>query len=328
MRWMVTGTSGHLGEALVRMLRAEGHETIGLDLLPGQFTDIRASITNPEVVAEAMTGVTHVLHTATLHKPHIGTHSRQAFVETNVTGTLVLLEAAARAGIRAFVFTSTTSTFGNALVPGAGAPAAWITEDVAPQPKNIYGATKLAAEALAEAAARRDGLPVVILRTSRFFPEEDDRRKMRESYSDANLKVNEFLNRRVDLEDAARAHLLAADRAPDLGFARFLVSAPSPFLPEDTLVLRTDPETVVENRVSGFRAIYRDLGWRMFDDIARVYDSSAAVTALGWRPTYDFSHVLTQLRAGETFGSALASTVGIKGYHDETFTDGPYPVES
>jgi nucleoside-diphosphate-sugar epimerase len=45
-----------------------------------------------------------------------------------------------------FVFTSTTSAFGRALTPQAGDPAAWITEDVAPQVKNVYGATKTAAE--------------------------------------------------------------------------------------------------------------------------------------------------------------------------------------
>ena len=70
-----------------------------------------------------------VFHTATLHKPHIATHIRQDFIDTNITGTLNMLEEAA-AGVQVFVFTSTTSVFGDALVPPAGMPAAWITEDV------------------------------------------------------------------------------------------------------------------------------------------------------------------------------------------------------
>lgn len=97
-----------------------------------------------------MRGVAAVLHTATLHKPHVATHPRQDFVDTNVTGTLCLLEEAASAGVTAFVYTSTTSTFGEALRPPAGAPAAWVTEDVEPVPRNIYGVTKTAAEDLCE----------------------------------------------------------------------------------------------------------------------------------------------------------------------------------
>ena len=154
------------------------------------------------------------MHAATLHKPHVGSHRRQDFVDTNVTGTLNLLEEAVAAGVGRFVFTSTTSAFGRALVPPAGAPAAWITEDVAPVPRNVYGVTKTAAEDLCELVHRDHGLPCLILRTSRFFPEADDRDDVRAAYDDANLKVNELLYRRVDLEDVVSAHRLALERAP------------------------------------------------------------------------------------------------------------------
>ncbi len=56
-----------------------------------------------------------MFHAATLHKPHIATHSRQDFVDTNITGTLLLLEEAATAGVESFVYTSPTSVFGDAL---------------------------------------------------------------------------------------------------------------------------------------------------------------------------------------------------------------------
>jgi len=69
-------------------------------------------------VRQALSGTDAVLHTATLHKPHVGSHPRQAFVDTNITGTLTLLEEAVRAEVGRFVFTSTTSTFGRALTPG------------------------------------------------------------------------------------------------------------------------------------------------------------------------------------------------------------------
>ena len=111
------------------------HDVVGLDLLDSAYTDVSASVTDRAAVRAAMAGVDAVLHTATLHKPHVMSHARQEFVDTNVTGTLVLLEEAVAAGVGAFVHTSTTSAFGRALTPGEGAPAAWITEDVVPRPR-------------------------------------------------------------------------------------------------------------------------------------------------------------------------------------------------
>src|SRR5262245_3299121 len=137
MKILVTGSTGHLGEALLRTLCKSNHEVVGLDIVTSPFTSTIGSITDRSCVRQCMRGVDAVLHTATLHKPHLVTHSKQDFVNTNITGTLNLLEEAVSAGVRSFVFTSTTSAFGGALAPPAGAPAAWVTEDVRPVPRNI-----------------------------------------------------------------------------------------------------------------------------------------------------------------------------------------------
>src|SRR5260370_2716074 len=142
MKVLVTGSSGHLGEALVRTLLDLHHEVVGLDIIASPFTTHVGSITDRFFVRRCMSGVQTVFHPATLHKPHVATHRRQDFVDTNISGTLNLLEEAVTAGVESFVYTSTTSVLGDALAPPRGPPAAWITEEPTPVPKNIYGVTK------------------------------------------------------------------------------------------------------------------------------------------------------------------------------------------
>jgi UDP-glucose 4-epimerase len=326
MRILVTGSAGHLGEALMLTLRHSDHEAIGLDLKSSPATQRVGSITERDFVRQCMPGVDAVLHTATLHKPHVASHSRQAFVDTNITGTLNLLEEAVAAGVKSFVYTSTTSTFGHALTPPEGAPAAWITEEVVPVPKNIYGVTKLAAENLCELFHRTTRLPCIILRTSRFFPEEDDNAGLRRAFDGTNLKVNEFLYRRADIEDIVSAHMLAVQKAAAIGFGRYIISATSPFTPADLQQLRTDAPAVVRRYAPGYEAEYRRRGWQMLPTIERVYVNELARVQLGWQPRYDFNAILQRLSAAADFLSPLARAVGSKGYHGEVFTEGPYPV--
>ena len=327
MKVLVTGSSGHLGEALVRTLRDLQYEVAGLDLLDSPFTTHVGSIADRYRVRRCMSGVQAVFHAATLHKPHVATHSRQDFVDTNVTGTLNLLEEAAAAGVESFVYTSTTSVFGNALVPPGDAPAAWITEEVNPVPRNIYGVTKAAAEDLCELFHRNQGLRCIVLRTSRFFPEDDDNRKVRQEFSDANAKANEYLYRRVDIEDVVSAHLLAAEQAAAVGFRKYIVSATTPFRRSDMAELRVNAPLVVRQRVPEYEAEYGRRQWRMFPSIDRVYANERARNELGWAPRYDFNSILEQLKADEDMRSPLAQLVGSKGYHAQVFSDGPYPVE-
>ena len=109
MKILVTGSAGHLGEALMRTLAGSEHNAVGCDVRASPYTRHVGSVADRAFAARCMDGVDAVLHTATLHKPHVGTHTRQAFVDTNVSGTLTVLEAALANRVSSVIFTSTTS---------------------------------------------------------------------------------------------------------------------------------------------------------------------------------------------------------------------------
>ena len=177
-----------------------------------------------------------------------------------------------------------------------------------------------------DAAHEDHGLPILILRTSRFFLEVDDRKAVREAYADENIKANEYLYRRVDLEDAVEAHLAALRRAHKIRYGRYIVSATTPFTPDHLAGIRVDAGATVVQLYPNLADIYGRLGWRMFPSIDRVYVNAKARSELGWRPRIDFGEVLRRLDRDEDVRSTLAREVGTKRYHDRTFRDGPYPV--
>jgi nucleoside-diphosphate-sugar epimerase len=324
MKILVTGSSGHLGEAIIRLLQDSSHEYVSIDTKPSEYTTHVGSITDKERVKNCMEGIDAVLHTATLHKPHVVTHSNQEFIDTNVSGTLNLLEQAKEQNVKAFIYTSTTSTFGDMLTPQKNEPAIWITEETSSIPKNIYGVTKSAAEDLCQLFHRNHRMPCLVLKTSRFFPDVDDKKELRDSYEDANLKANEYLYRRVDIEDAATAHLLAIEKAPEIGFGKYIISATTPFTKQDLVGLHADAPSVVAKYFPDYTDIYQE--WKMVPRIDRVYVNEKARTELGWTPKYDFGYILHCLERGQDYRSSLSIAVGEKAYHSEKFEHGPYPV--
>lgn len=304
MKILVTGSSGWLGQTLVPRLARDGHEVIGLDPEPGATTSVVGSVVDRALVRRIVRdeGITAIVHAAARHKPHIETHDNSEFVAVNVQGTLNLLEEAVAPGspVDRFVFTSTTSLMISQEIrdgkAGGAKAAVWIDETMAPlKPRNIYGVTKLAAEELCRLFNHLHGLPVLVLRTSRFFPEEDDMAHAIVQ-SGENTKANEFLFRRLSVEDAAEAHVLALSKAKEIGFDTFIVSAPTPFHREDCHDLITDAPAVVARLFPEYRTLYERRGWTMFDTIDRVYDATKAERVLGFRCRTDFAALLAGLR--------------------------------
>ena len=297
MRILLTGSSGWLGRFLAPMLRARGDVVVGLDVAPGADTDVIGSVADRGLIDRVFAGhgVEAVIHGGALHKPDIVRYPAQAFVDVNVSGTLNLLEAAAKAGHDRFVFTSTTSLMISQAIRNELADhAVWLDESSGPlEPRNIYGVTKLAAEQLCRLANLENGLNCIVLRTSRFFPEDDDTHR---DLSGENMKANELLHRRLTVEDAARAHVAALDRAPEIGFGSFIVSAPTPFDRRECDELKRDAAAVIARHFPDAPALYAAKGWELPKSIGRVYDAALAGKLLGFRCETDFGTVLDALR--------------------------------
>lgn len=268
--------------------------------MAGEGTDVVASVADRDVVRRAIAanGIEAIIHGGALHKPDIERYDREAFIAVNVCGTFNLLEEAVAQGVGRFVLTSTTSLMISQSIrgglAGGAAKAAWLTENMSPEPRNIYGVTKLSAEHLCRLYYLQFGLPVIVLRPARFFPEADDMAHAI-AQSDENTKANEFLFRRLTVEDAAEAHVVALEKAPSIGFDTFIVSAPTPFSPDDCGALINDAPRVVARYFPDFQRIYEPRGWTMFQSIDRVYDASRLRDRLGFVCRTGFAQVLAGL---------------------------------
>ncbi len=308
MNILVTGSSGWLGQTLVPRLARDGHKVIGLDPEAGATTAVSGSEVVGSVVDRALVrriirdeGIEAIVHAAARHKPHIETHDNSEFVAVNVQGTLNLLEEAVAEGSKVdrFVFTSTTSLMISQQIrdgrAGGATEAIWIDEEMAPlRPRNIYGVTKLAAEELCRLFNHLHKLPVLVLRTARFFPEEDDMAHAI-AQSGENTKANEFLFRRLSVEDAAEAHVVALAKAREIGFDTFIISAMTPFGREDCRELIADAPSVVARYFPDYPALYVQRGWTMFQSIDRVYDAGKAARKLGFTCKTRFQQILDSL---------------------------------
>jgi UDP-glucose 4-epimerase len=297
MRVVVTGSSGRVGRAIWVRLVADGHDVVGFDAAPSSTAAVVARLDDDVALRRALAGADAVVHAAALHAPHVGTCSEADFRRVNVDGTRALLDAAAAAGARRIVFTSTTALYG-AAAEGVTA-AAWIDESTTPQPQTIYHCTKLEAEALLAEAARASGPSLRVLRMSRCFPEP------------APAMAVLRLHRGVDARDVAAAHALALAHAGEAA-ETFVVSGATPFRREDAAMLAQQADTVLRLRAPALCAAFAARCWPLPRAIDRVYDPARALARFGWTPRHDWTAVLDALDDGSSevlparAGAALA----------------------
>ena len=170
---LITGADGFIGSHLTEALVRAGHEVRAFVLynsfgswgwldhcgadVQGQFKVFAGDIRDPHGVREAMTGCDAVLHLAALIAIPYSYHSPDTYVDTNIKGTLNMLQAARDLGVQRVIHTSTSEVYGTArFVP--------ITEKHPLQGQSPYSASKIGADQLAYSFFASFGLPVVIAR--------------------------------------------------------------------------------------------------------------------------------------------------------------------
>ena len=173
MKVLVTGADGFIGSHLTEVLVRAGHEVRAfvfynsfnswgwLDQctadVKGQFEVFAGDIRDPHGVRTALRGCEAVLHLAALIAIPYSYHSPDTYVDTNIKGTLNVVQAARELGVAKVVQTSTSEVYGTArFVP--------ITEEHPLQGQSPYSASKIGADQIALSFHRSFGVPVVILR--------------------------------------------------------------------------------------------------------------------------------------------------------------------
>ncbi len=282
MHILLTGSSGRIGRAIQAELGA-AYQVTGIDRLPAPGTHEVVDLRHTRSIVPLLRGVDAVIHCAALHAPQVGVVADAEFIAVNVDATRRLAEAAREAGVRRFVYTSTTALYGDASSP-AGA-AGWVDEDLAPQPRTIYHRSKLAAEQVLAEVCVPAGIVLTCLRMSRCFPEP------------APLMAAFRLHRGIDARDVASAHV-AALALSHAGTRTFVISAPTPFERGDLGALKSDAPAVLAQRAPALVAAFRARGWELPASIDRVYSPARALAVLDWQPRHGWESVLLALDVG------------------------------
>ncbi|MBD1394001.1 NAD-dependent epimerase/dehydratase family protein [Mucilaginibacter glaciei] len=280
MKVWVTGSSGQLGKATVKLLRQHGHTVFGVDLIPAATTDQILDIKDRAAIEESTEGFDAIIHTAAIHGKHYElNYPRETFIETNIGGTLNLLNACVKNKINRFLYTSTTSIYGSAMVDAD--KAVWVDETLIEQPRDIYDISKQTAEQLCKDFFYKEGLQTSVYRVGRFLPEAD------------NLRINHRLYRGLDERDGAEALRLALG-VTFADFEVFNISSGSPFGQHELVSIKHSPKEVILNHYPEAEEIYRAKGWEFPGSIDRVYVCDKAKRCLGYQPEYTFGYLLHQ----------------------------------
>jgi UDP-glucose 4-epimerase len=285
---VVTGAGGNLGRVAIPALQTYGHDVRAVDFRSEVDGALHADLRDPADVRRAVAGADAVVHAAALHGVHLDRYEPADYWATNVTATFNVYEAAREAGVRRVVLCSSMAVY------GAGAERtneSWavVTEDVEPQPTDVYGLSKLLCEQLGRHYARVHSITTVALRFGMFVPETFERYGFR------------LLFGGVDDRDVAQAVALALGHEPAGGFAAYNVMAETPFADADARLLAADPAAAIERHWPGSGELFAERGVDVGSHVWgwALWRVEAAQRELGYRTQFGFGEFLDALRRGD-----------------------------
>jgi UDP-glucose 4-epimerase len=290
----VTGGVGFIGSHLCRALLAEGDQVVALDdLSSGSLSKVADMVGNPafqfikgdcrrrEDAAAASKGVARIFHLAAIAEVRPELHRPLEVFERNVLGTQAILEAARSRDVRAFVFASSSTVYGEPAVRPT-------PEDYSPlEPISLYGSTKLASEALISGYVGTYGLDGVVLRLANVVG-EDSRRgvifdfmtKLKSNSSQLEILGDGSQSKSyLHVEDCVRAFLMVGHGAH--GFEAYNVGSMDQANVRElaALVARSmgvRPKLHFTGGVDGGR------GWK--GDVKDMLLDIRKMEGIGWRP--------------------------------------------
>jgi UDP-glucuronate 4-epimerase len=276
MKILVTGAAGFIGKSVVERLRADNHDVIGVDRLPG--ADVMGDILDPATLSAGL-GSEVVIHLAATAGVRKSVEHPVPYVVNNVVGTATVIDWCQRNQVRKLVFASTSSVYGHTTPP---------TDEYShTEPISPYAASKLACEELIRAATRTSSLSSTILR---LFTVYGPRQRADMAISKMTRAVIEgapitlfgdgtAVRDFTHVDDVAEAFVLAATRSGGRGCETYNIGSGNP-IPMCTVIATI-------SKAVGKPAIIRYEDKAQGDvDITHAINNGA-LEGIGWKPTID-----------------------------------------
>lgn len=281
MKILVTGGAGFLGTHLCRALHEAGHELKIIDLKPNkEFETIIADVQDKARMEAEVKDVEVVFHLASLIEAGESVKEPQKFFDFNVSGTISILEAMRKNGVKTFIFSSSAAVYGEPL-------STPIKEDDRTIPINPYGTTKLAMEGLLSSYVASFGFTGIALRYFNLYgPEEHHEpethaipRFIKQIFNQEPVTIwgqGQHQRDYIHVKDVADAHLKALDLAQNEPnkYHYFNISAEQPASVAEIIDLIEE--------VMGVRANRSEQPARPGDPLVLTADATKAHQQLGW----------------------------------------------
>ena len=293
MKILITGAAGESASDFAPWI-ARYHDVRLTDVAEPtvdlEFT--AADISEPTCVGRLVEGVDAVVHFAALLPFEYGT---AAFCDTNVKGTMMLLEAAAATGVQRFVYASTTWATGHGVEEGS-LP---VDEESPARPVEVYGLTKLMGELAAEFYGRTTPMTTVVARVARYhrYPDLGPNGEIEWRKADyaalayEMLKAGQGLYNPTDLCTAMKACL----EAEVDGCARYVFANELPYTAEDAAQVAEAPPPVLERAYPGAAEFLAEMGVHP-PPAKGFYSVAKAKLELGWRNEYNLGDLIARYR--------------------------------